>query len=540
MKYILLTFLIFFLFCSCDNKYEKTILRKAEILLDEYPDSALYILDQLKDISSLSDEDKAAYGFVKAFIHAKTGKSLIDDNLVVFALDYYREIGSSDKLLKLYELVYLHHFENMNYSSGLEALDEAINFAISRNDSSSVARFYERKAQALFPIGERRDVELNLRKSLSFQENENPYYLLGLWFTGRDSIGYYMDKSIEIALSKGDNINAAHYLRNYAQCLYGWEEYEEAINKLKLAISISDYRFTPFLVTSQCYLQLGNLDSAQYYLNQAKQFRLLFDSQQSVPTRENAIAQVQSVIDYNKYGSFHDTEIARYNDSIYFEMARQQKLLEARMESKYALERENMYLFIKRQQYQFGGVLGLIVVFLSGGMVFLYFRKKRQKWLEAEETIETLNHLLKEVTENSINENDSRFFKKILLQQLGLIRLVATIPTAKNQELLRQMSQIISKDVPSDSLLVWEDLYPIIDSIYENFYSELIANYGTILIEKEIQLCCLLCADFSTKEIQAVTQQSIPTIYQRKTTIRKKLQIEEKEDIILFLKSQKR
>ena len=32
-----------------------------------------------------------------------------------------------------------------------------------------------------------------------------------------------------------------------------------------------------------------------------------------------------------------------------------------------------------------------------------------------------------------------------------------------------------------------------------------------------------LCAEFSTKEISVVTQQSIPTIYQRKTNIRKKL-----------------
>ena len=50
--------------------------------------------------------------------------------------------------------------------------------------------------------------------------------------------------------------------------------------------------------------------------------------------------------------------------------------------------------------------------------------------------------------------------------------------------------------------------------------------------EKEIQLCCLLCAGFSTKEISVVTQQSVRTIYQRKTDIRHKLGMDEKEDII--------
>ncbi|MFR1327341.1 MAG: helix-turn-helix transcriptional regulator [Bacteroides cellulosilyticus] len=60
-------------------------------------------------------------------------------------------------------------------------------------------------------------------------------------------------------------------------------------------------------------------------------------------------------------------------------------------------------------------------------------------------------------------------------------------------------------------------------------------RFGSVLIDKEQQLCCLLCAEFSTKEISVVTQQSIPTIYQRKTNIRKKLGMGEKEDIVGFI-----
>lgn len=49
--------------------------------------------------------------------------------------------------------------------------------------------------------------------------------------------------------------------------------------------------------------------------------------------------------------------------------------------------------------------------------------------------------------------------------------------------------------------------------------------------EKEIQLCCLLKADFSTKEINMLTRQSLQTIYQRKTQIRQKLDLAEGDDI---------
>jgi DNA-binding CsgD family transcriptional regulator len=84
-------------------------------------------------------------------------------------------------------------------------------------------------------------------------------------------------------------------------------------------------------------------------------------------------------------------------------------------------------------------------------------------------------------------------------------------------------------------LLNWEDLFQTIDYIYEGFYTRIKEKYGDLLNEKEIQLCCLLKANFSTKEISIVTQQGIRTVYQRKTVIRQKLGIEEKGDIAEYL-----
>lgn len=97
------------------------------------------------------------------------------------------------------------------------------------------------------------------------------------------------------------------------------------------------------------------------------------------------------------------------------------------------------------------------------------------------------------------------------------------------------MTRITQEDIPSDDLLVWEDLYKVIDSIYGNFYTHIFTRFGNALNERELQLCCLLKANFSTKEISVVTQQSVRTVYQRKTTIRQKLNMDEKEDIADFL-----
>ena len=59
--------------------------------------------------------------------------------------------------------------------------------------------------------------------------------------------------------------------------------------------------------------------------------------------------------------------------------------------------------------------------------------------------------------------------------------------------------------------------------------------YGKILLEKEIQLCCLLKANMDTTEIACVMKQSINTVRTRKTCIRKKLKAPDGADIIFIL-----
>ena len=113
--------------------------------------------------------------------------------------------------------------------------------------------------------------------------------------------------------------------------------------------------------------------------------------------------------------------------------------------------------------------------------------------------------------------------------------MAASNPTTANQELIRRMSEIVDGQVPVDSLLNWEDLYQTIDYIYDGFYTRIREKYGNLINEKELQLCCLLKANFSTKEISIVTSQGVRTVYQRKTVIRQKLNLEEKGDIVEYL-----
>ena len=55
------------------------------------------------------------------------------------------------------------------------------------------------------------------------------------------------------------------------------------------------------------------------------------------------------------------------------------------------------------------------------------------------------------------------------------------------------------------------------------------------LHSKEINLCFCFKANFSTREINMLTRQSLQTIYPRKTQIRQKLSIPEADDTLNYI-----
>ena len=189
-----------------------------------------------------------------------------------------------------------------------------------------------------------------------------------------------------------------------------------------------------------------------------------------------------------------------------------QAITDAKEENNRLLTERNLKLTIKQQRTQIiFTYVGIGLVMIIGGLTFFNWKRKRQME-DKEEELETLRQLITESQQHT-EQKDDRFFKRILLQQLGVIRMAASNPTNANQELIRRMSEIVDGQVPVDSLLNWEDLYQTIDYIYEGFYTRIKEKYGEILNEKELQLCCLLRANFSTKEISIVSGQGVRTVY---------------------------
>lgn len=64
-------------------------------------DSAAWLLEEQITLSALSDSDKAEYGRRLAWLHLLQGRSLVNDSLIDYSVDYYKE-HASEPLLSAY------------------------------------------------------------------------------------------------------------------------------------------------------------------------------------------------------------------------------------------------------------------------------------------------------------------------------------------------------------------------------------------------------------------------------------------------------
>ncbi|MDE6806229.1 MAG: LuxR C-terminal-related transcriptional regulator, partial [Muribaculaceae bacterium] len=163
---------------------------------------------------------------------------------------------------------------------------------------------------------------------------------------------------------------------------------------------------------------------------------------------------------------------------------------------------------------------------------------RRLRERENEERAEALQKMVDELKSSPApmpaDSHAPETLRRAMLQQLGIIKMVAETPTEQNREMLRKISSIESDT--DGELVNWNNVFELINTLYPGFYDNLHGAYGGILTLKEEQIIVLMVAGFSTKEISVITGQTTSTIYVRKSSIRKKLGVPEKEDIIRFLR----
>jgi tetratricopeptide (TPR) repeat protein len=286
---------------------------------------------------------------------------------------------------------------------------------------------------------------------------------------------------------------------------------------------------------SRLWLNKGDKQRADRYMREAEELFENYRATISSPSAEAGLLAHRQVLNYALHGNYQMMPLATYNNQWQENDYIRYRVAEAKERSMSDLREQVLRQKLAKHR-QTVLLVGLVCVVLGLCLLLAYLYRRRQRLLfEKEEEIETLRNMLV-----SADKLDDRFrtgasqpadvdVRKLMLQQLGVIKTIAGTPTEANQQLLARLMAL--NEETANALIDWPSIYQTIDLVYDGFYTRLVQKYEKVLNEKELQLCCLLKADFSTKEINMLTRQSLQTIYQRKTQVRQKLNLPEAEDI---------
>ena len=535
------------LMSACANGDVQRV-QKAEELLTVNRDSAMAILREVVRPEQLPEESKALYWFCVADIRANTMQSLSEDSMICWAAQYFRDRWLQDGAYEDYMMKAgmeeaFYWWWNDNKEKSQQVLQRQQRYAeeiadqkgehiweviLLRISAELAMRDYDYEhvrdyTEALIRLGDEKAIHLDEVVRV-YNGMAITYFYLGEY----DKMEESFEKAIAHTSDSAFVVNVVR--RNYADLLGEIGKTDRAIRMHEELATVYREGESWLLVESlyslsRLWLNKGDKQRAERYMREAEELFETYKETISSPSAEAGLLAHRQVLNYALRGNYQMMPLATYNTQWQDKDYIRYRVAEAKERSMSDLREQVLRQKLAKQR-QTILIVGLVCVVLGLCLLLVYLYRRRQRLLlEKEEEIETLRNMLASADKS----DDKESVRKLMLQQLGVIKTIAGTPTEANQQLLARLMAL--NEETANALIDWPSIYQTIDLVYDGFYTRLVQKYEKVLNEKELQLCCLLKADFSTKEINMLTRQSLQTIYQRKTQVRQKLSLAEAEDI---------
>ncbi|MDE6266270.1 MAG: helix-turn-helix domain-containing protein [Muribaculaceae bacterium] len=504
------------------------------------------ILDNIDPSNLKIDSLRAKYHYLLAFGHMRQNRSMIGDSLVSFAHKYYsgkdvvRDVRSGTAYA-------WYKFWVGDTPGAIAMLDSIV--SLSNLPDSLVAPTLrvrvllgasEYQGETMIPVAKR----LVAIESDTLRQIEAKYMLLSAYEnTGKlDSALVLSEELIDYARSHKWGEKHFMFELEEAQILGEIGRTDES-NKVVEGIfetSSPDNGAADLLHMQLAMnaLNSGNLSLAGKELAIADSFAVKLRKEDDTYYYRSYSNLLRAMIDFKQNGKM---KVGHVNGFTNRQQERYNRAKASQWESeRSALQQQSRALALKAESQHKTVVILVIVLFaliITASAVWI-IRQRRLRERENEERAEVLQKMVYELKSApapmQAEVHTPEALRRAMLQQLGIIKMVAETPTEQNREMLRKISSIESDT--DGELVNWNNVFELINTLYAGFYDKLQASYGELLSPKEKQIIVLMVAGFSTKEISVITGQTTSTIYVRKSSIRKKLGVPEKEDIVTFLR----
>ena len=483
LSYIIGLFLILSLSACHDGGNATTLLHQADSLMQEFPDSALSLLESISHPEKLSGSERADYAIFLTRARTKLYVHESSDSLIRFAVDYYKRSWNNERKMQAYYYRGCVYRDMRCMDLAVKDFLQALKVIPKESEYLYLGAIYENLAGCY--------AEQNLYKdAMHAHHKAHEIYIKqkkddGLFYAVR-GIGYvfmlqhqldsalvYYQKALDVAENIGEDYYKSIILSELGILHNEKGEFQKANQYLSASISSAPTGTNLFseYLRKVCILRnIHQMDSARYYLNLSKSSPYIFNRggsygelyklEKEEKNYPAAIAAADSFIYY--LDSIYDTtkaaEITRLADQYEIEFYQQ------KIAGRYKIE-----------------VLSLLLLFIIGGAISLWIDKRRKK-----KYLELQNQLMKSRTDILSGDfedqgNAESDFMRMLEPSLELC-----LQLFRRTETHEKLLSLEKKMGVATSLSIHEGQM-ICESIYETF--------GDIMLKLKIQYADLTKED---------------------------------------------
>ncbi len=500
-------------------------------------DSAIYFGEEAHALIEELDSDSA-----KAIVYTNLGSVYRANGNHAISLDYYlKSLSLLDEILAEYpsnmniifiksdllDLMGVNYFYQSKYDKALEYYDQSLALLeiVKQNEPditdgyhkfkllNNIAGVYIRKEdydRAIEYYTTSIDLLGDDNKGLmasSLYNNIGICYMEKFEF---ESAFHYLQKALEIRQSEGDTRGIAQCYNNLGKNYFYQQNYREAERYADMALKLGR--------------DIGNPESIRISL---KALTDVYDSIGDVSRAYETFREYTKISD----SIFNAENIARISQlEVRHEFEQQQRIFDVEIKRREAEEQKRKIIYLSIAGILFFSLLtAILLIFLQRSKIRhsklekeLLELEHKHLSLEKEKLKEQLDFKNRELTTNVMyllkkNELITSISEKLIRSKLEFKK--------ENQKIIQEIINELKSGQDNDT---WAEFEAYFTQVHTDFYKRLNKKFP-YLSANERKLCAFLRLNMSTKDIAAITYQSVNSITVARSRLKKKLNIKDDE-----------
>ncbi|MFY0673379.1 MAG: hypothetical protein JXQ87_08235 [Bacteroidia bacterium] len=305
---------------------------------------------------------------------------------------------------------------------------------------------------------------------------------------------------------------------------------ENVISTNLQALRSSSYLFNVYEIYEA---ELSVLNKIIPYLEKTSHIVELSKCYKQIANCYEQLGSYKSAIKYRKKHEIIATEIRQQNQHSNLAKLDKELQVSRALHEKQLAEKENQALTVKKNKL----ILTSISVAIISALLFALLYLNRKRILAERQRLSAQNEILESNLELEA-EKAKRASLEVVKGNQSLSQLITDVEQFKTQLSHANKKRLLGLLVEHKSKTndeSWIQFKLDFDEKYSSFFQNLSNNYK--LTENERRICAMHLSGLDNKQINAITGQKLSSIHTMKSKIRKKLDVDNDEQLAVLLKT---